>query len=134
MPTQTFHPVLRYRDARAAMAFLEQAFGFECKAAHPNGGGELQHVEMTFGGGAIMFGTASDDGDYARIAQPPGSGSVYVVVEDPDALHDRVVRAGGDVVMPLTDQDYGSRDFAVRDPEGNLWNFGTYDPWAAAAG
>ena len=42
-----------------------------------------------------------------------------------------MVAAGGDVVAPLTDQDYGSRDFTVRDPEGNIWSFGTYDPWAA---
>jgi uncharacterized glyoxalase superfamily protein PhnB len=128
MPTQIFHPVLRYRDPRAAILFLEDAFGFETKAAYEGDGGTLQHVEMTFRGGAVMFGTASDDGDYAKIAQPPGTASIYVVVDDPDALHDRVVAAGGDVVMPLTDQDYGSRDFAVRDPEGNLWNFGTYDP------
>jgi uncharacterized glyoxalase superfamily protein PhnB len=30
--------------------------------------------------------------------------------------------------MELTDQEYGSRDFGVRDLEGNQWNFGTYEP------
>jgi uncharacterized glyoxalase superfamily protein PhnB len=38
------------------------------------------------------------------------------------------VAAGAEVVMPLTDQDYGSRDYTARDPEGNLWSFGTYLP------
>jgi uncharacterized glyoxalase superfamily protein PhnB len=128
MPNQVFHPVLRYRDARAAIAFLESAFGFETKMAHEDDAGELQHVEMTFRGGMIMFGAERPDSDYGKIAQPPGSLSIYVVVDDPDALHDRAAAAGADVVMPLTDQDYGSRDFAVRDPEGNLWSFGTYDP------
>jgi uncharacterized glyoxalase superfamily protein PhnB len=75
-----------------------------------------------------MFGAERPDSDYGKIAQPPGSLSIYVVVDDPDAVHDRAAAAGADVVMPLTDQDYGSRDFAVRDPEGNLWSFGTYDP------
>jgi uncharacterized glyoxalase superfamily protein PhnB len=131
MPNQVFHPTLRYRDARAAMAFLRNAFGFATKVAYEDDAGALQHVEMTFRGGMVMFGAERPDGDYARIAPPAGSGSVYVVIDDPDALHERVVAAGGDVVMPLTDQDYGSRDFAVRDPEGNLWSFGTYDPWAA---
>ena len=56
------------------------------------------------------------------------SSSVYVVIDDPDALHDRAVAAGGEIVRELVDLDYGSRDFAVRDPEGNLWNFGTYAP------
>ena len=54
----------------------------------------------------------------------------YVVVDDPDAHHDRAVAAGANVVMPLTDQDYGSRDYAARDPEGNQWSFGTYQPVA----
>jgi uncharacterized glyoxalase superfamily protein PhnB len=49
-----------------------------------------------------------------------------VVTDEPDALHDRAVAAGAEVVAPLHDTDYGSRDFAVRDPEGNLWSFGTY--------
>jgi uncharacterized glyoxalase superfamily protein PhnB len=134
MPTttkQVFHPSLRYRDARAAMTFLENAFGFETKAAYEDDAGRLQHVEMTFRGGMVMFGAVRDDSDYGKIAQPPGSSAIYVVVDDADALHDRAVAAGADVVMALTDQDYGSRDFAVRDPEGNLWSFGTYDPWAA---
>ena len=58
----------------------------------------------------------------------PGPVVVYVVVDDPDALHDRAVTAGAEIVMGLTDQDYGSRDFAVRDPHGNIWSFCTYRP------
>jgi len=133
MATQTFHPVLRYRDARAAIAWLERAFGFQPKAVHDGDDGAVAHAELTFRGGWIMLGTARDPsaGGYDAVAQPPGTASVYVVVDDPDALHDRVVAAGGEIVMPLTDQDYGSRDFTARDPEGNLWSFGTYDPSAA---
>jgi uncharacterized glyoxalase superfamily protein PhnB len=47
--------------------------------------------------------------------------------DDIDALHDRAVAAGAEIVYPLTDQDYGSRDFAARDPFGNVWAFGTYN-------
>ncbi len=36
------------------------------------------------------------------------------------------LRAGAEVVLPLKDEDYGSRGFTVRDPEGNRWSFGTY--------
>ncbi len=56
----------------------------------------------------------------------PGHLSAYVVVDDPDALHDRVRAAGAEVTRALHDTDYGSRDFAIRDPEGNHWSFGTY--------
>ena len=128
--SQIFHPVLRYRDPHAGIAWLEEALGFERIAVHEGEDGSVAHAELSFRGGRIMLGTATDpsEGGYAAIAQPPGSSSVYVVVDDPDALHARALAAGADVVMPLTDQDYGSRDFAVRDPEGNLWSFGTYAP------
>ena len=56
----------------------------------------------------------------------PGSFGAYVVTDDPDRLHDRAVSAGANVVTPLHETDYGSRDFAVVDPEGNRWSFGTY--------
>ncbi len=45
-----------------------------------------------------------------------------------DAAHDRAVAAGAEVVRPLENTDYGSRDFSVRDPEGHVWSFGTYWP------
>jgi uncharacterized glyoxalase superfamily protein PhnB len=56
----------------------------------------------------------------------PGSFGAYVVCDDPDALFARATAAGAEVLMPLHDTDYGSRDFMVRDPEGNRWSFGTY--------
>jgi uncharacterized glyoxalase superfamily protein PhnB len=61
-----------------------------------------------------------------------GPCAIYVVVEDPDAHHARAVSAGAEVVFPLTDQDYGSRDYAVRDLEGFVWCFGTYVPGSHA--
>ena len=72
-----------------------------------------------------MFGTAGkDDGPFSN--RQPGQGSVYVVCDDPDALYARATAAGAEVIQELTDEDYGSRGFGVRDPEGNLWSFGTY--------
>jgi uncharacterized glyoxalase superfamily protein PhnB len=53
-------------------------------------------------------------------------------VDDPDAFHDRARAAGAEIVCPLIDQDYGSRDFTLRDPGGHLWAFGTYDMGAAS--
>ena len=62
----------------------------------------------------------------------PGCGgepaSIYVIVDDADAHHDRAVAHGAEVVFPLKDEDYGGRDYTARDPEGNLWSFGTYRP------
>ena len=52
--------------------------------------------------------------------------SAYVVTDEPDALCARIRAAGAEVTTELHDTDYGSRDFAIHDPEGNHWYFGTY--------
>jgi len=123
----TIFPTLTYRDAPAAIAWLEEAFGFVPAMVHPGPDGTIAHAEMSHGAGRVMLGSATPAG-WGSLAPPPGSGASYVVVEDPDAHHDRARAAGAEIVMELTDQDYGSRDYAARDPEGNLWSFGTYRP------
>jgi uncharacterized glyoxalase superfamily protein PhnB len=55
-----------------------------------------------------------------------GRSGVYVVTDAPDELFERAVAAGAAVIRKPEDTDYGSREFAVRDPEGNRWSFGTY--------
>ncbi len=59
-----------------------------------------------------------------------GKQSIYIIVDDADAHHARAKAAGAEIVMEVADQDYGGRLYSCRDPEGHLWNFGTYDPWA----
>ena len=51
-----------------------------------------------------------------------------MIVEDPDSHHARAVAAGAEITRELTDQDYGSREYAAKDPAGNVWSFGTYRP------
>ncbi|MGI9331560.1 MAG: VOC family protein, partial [Gammaproteobacteria bacterium] len=99
--------------------------------------GTIAHAQLVFGNGMIMLGSASHD-EFGRLQQPPGtsdgviSQSPYVIVEDVDRHHARAVGAGAVVVMPLKDEDYGGRSYSCRDPQGYLWNFGNYDPWAGA--
>jgi uncharacterized glyoxalase superfamily protein PhnB len=123
---QSIYPVLKYDDARAALDFLERAFGFERRHVHDGEKGGVAHAELRFGDEFVMLASAGE-GD-PIFNQGVGRTTVYLVVDDPDALHERATGAGAEVVMPLTDQDYGSRDFAVRDLEGNIWSFGTYRP------
>ena len=121
-------PILSYRDARAGIAFLTAAFGFEEQAVYAREGDPsvIEHAELGWPpGGGVMLGTAGkDDSPFGR--RTPGNDSVYVVCDDPDALFERATAAGAEVVQGLKDEDYGSRGFSVRDPEGNLWSFGTY--------
>lgn len=119
-------PTLRYRDAVAAIDFLESAFGFTRRAVHPSDADPtvVEHAELDWPlGGAIMLGSLRETADWPAAA---GSGATYVVTDEPDALFARATSAGAEVVRPLRDEDYGSRDFVVRDLEGNLWSFGTY--------
>lgn len=124
----TVWPVLTYRDAPAAIAFLTKAFGFEERAVYTrdDDASVVEHAQLRWAdGGGIMLGTAGkDDSPFGR--RTPGNDSVYVVCTDPDALFERATGAGAEVVRGLVDEDYGSRGFTVRDPEGNLWSFGTY--------
>jgi len=123
---QSIYPVLKYDDAHAAIEFLERAFGFERLQVHEGESGDVAHAELRFGDEVVMFGSTGE-GD-PRFNQGVGRTTVYLVVGDPDALHERAKGAGAEIVMEPTDQDYGSRDFAARDPEGNIWSFGTYRP------
>ncbi|NUR73392.1 MAG: glyoxalase [Hamadaea sp.] len=118
-------PVLRYQDAAEAIRFLVEAFGFVEKAVYARDGGGVDHAELTWpNGGGVMLSSRSADGDEVRTA--PGMGSVYLVTDEPDQLHDRAVAAGAKIVRGLRDEDYGSRGFTARDPEGVVWSFGTY--------
>lgn len=119
-------PSLNYRDAHAAIAFLVDAFGFGQTAVHDDDQGRVAHAELRWPeGGGVMLGDASrEESEFSRM--PTGCASVYVVTDDPDGVHERAIAAGADPVRGLRDEDYGSRGFSVRDPEGNIWSFGTY--------
>jgi uncharacterized glyoxalase superfamily protein PhnB len=118
-------PTLRYKDAHAAVDFLERAFGFERKAVYEDAG-TVHHAELAYGRGMVMLGTlgAGDPQFDTRRS------SAYVIVPDADAAYERAQGAGAEITRELQDTDYGSREFSVRDPEGNAWSFGTYDPFA----
>ena len=132
MSEQTVFPALRYTDASAAIDWLGRAFGFERHVVY-EGDGVVHHAELKLPGGMIMLGSvqSGDESDYQGTAPPPGSGATYVVLEDTDAHYARAKDAGAEIVMDLHDTDYGSRDYTARDPEGNLWSFGSYQPWAS---
>lgn len=117
-------PCLAYRDAPAAIAFLAEAFGFVERARYGDGD-TVEHAELAWpnGSGGVMLGSVREGNEFGESA---GATTVYVVTDEPDALFARATAAGAEVVRGLADEDYGNRGFTVRDPEGNLWSFGTY--------
>jgi uncharacterized glyoxalase superfamily protein PhnB len=118
------YPILIYDDAHAAIDFLSRAFGYERHNVFENDDGKVMHAELKSGSDFIML---SERGAGDPMFDP-GKTSVYVVTDDVDAIHEKAKAAGAEILMEPTDQDYGSRDFAAKDPEGNVWAFGTYAP------
>lgn len=92
----------------------------------------MEHAQIAFGSSILMLGQSRDD-EYDKMVGDTGArrtDALYVAVDDPDALFARVKEAGAKIEMQLRDADYGNREFACRDPEGNLWSFGSYWPRA----
>lgn len=121
------YPALRYRSA-GGDRLPEGGVRLHRARVYAGEDGTVHHAELAYGNGAVMLGTAQADTPLGRAAEDLGPVSLYVVVEDPDAHFERAVEHDAEIVLPLIDQDYGSRDYTARDPEGNLWTFGTYAP------
>ena len=133
-------PTFRYHDAPAAIEWLCRVLGFEAHLIVPGeADGIVAHVQFTLGNGMIMLGSARYD-DYHSYVQPPVgfeeplTQAANLVVSDIDAHYARAKAAGALIVVDLAEQDYGGKLYACRDPEGQLLNIGSYDPWAGAGG
>ena len=131
----TVIPCMSYRDAAAAIDWLCDTFGFEKQAVYPADDGTIMHAQLTFGNGMIMCGTKKGDTPFGRlIKQPDEIGGAetqgcYLMVSDADAYYARAKASGAEIILEIQDDDFGGRSYACRDPEGHIWNFGTYDPW-----
>ncbi|GGY14893.1 VOC family protein [Streptomyces tanashiensis] len=124
-------PALRYEDAKAAIRQLTEGFGFTEHAVYEGEDGRVMHAELTCGNGMVMLGSKGSGTAFDKLMADGGPTAVYVRVDDVDEHHARAVAQGIEIVMPPTDQEYGSRDYTARDAEGNVWSFGTYAPGAA---
>ncbi len=131
-------PYFVVKDADAAMAFYQKAFGFEKRMAMPGPDGKTGHAELTFHDSMIMLGPVSAHASSEWPHKPPALSkmvspiTLYVYCDDVDALHARAVEAGGKSIRPPQDQFYGDRTCTVEDPDGYWWSFATnvadFDP------
>ncbi len=130
----TIIPTMRYKNTGKAIEWLCAAFGFEKHLVVPGDDGSITHAQLTFGNGMIMLGPMLDN-EFGKVLQPPKSPdfintqSAYIVVKDIDEHYTRAVPAGAEIILDVEDADYGGRGYTCRDPEGVVWNFGSYNPW-----
>ncbi len=130
-------PCLRYANAPAAIDFLCKAFGFErqmvvADEADPS---LIHHGQLQLGDALVMLGSATPGpvAERYRWKTPAEAGGItaciYAVIADADAHHATAQAANAEIVTAPHDNDgYPGRSYTARDPEGNLWDFGTYDP------
>jgi len=128
------YPVLGYRDADAAIDFLQRAFGLEAGDVHRDDDGRVVHAELRLGSGVVMVGglVAGASGPARGLDHGQADHSVYAAVADVDGHAARARAAGAEIFREPADTPYGSREYSARDAEGHLWSFGTYVPAAAA--
>lgn len=114
-----------YQDPRAALEWLEKAFGFERTMVIDDSDGNLVHSEMRFGDGYIMVGAIWAD----FVASPQSIGGkntqiIHVHLKDGiDAHCAHAKAAGAEILQEPEDQFYGDRTYRARDPEGHVWTF-----------
>jgi uncharacterized glyoxalase superfamily protein PhnB len=137
-PSRTIVPTLRYRDVAAAIDWLCNAFGLERHLVVPGEDGAIHYAQLTFGDGMIMLGPVGAQSAFdGLMTQPADTGGAetqicYLFVEDAAAHCARARAAGAEIVLDIEEE--GGRGYSCRDPEGHIWNFGTYDPWKRPAG
>ena len=118
-----FHTVTPYLvadDAKAVIAFMQQAFGAEFDhrpTRRPDG--KLMHATLRVGDARVMIGNASE-----RAKAMPAM--LYVYVPNVDEVYAAAIKAGGKEIMRPTDMFYGDRSGGVTDPAGNQWYIGTH--------
>jgi len=133
----TIIPTIRYKDAITAIKWLREAFGFEEHLVVPGENNTIAHAQLVLGNGMIMIGSSRDD-FFGQIQSPlssidsPVSQSPYIIVNDVDSHYEKAQSAGANIIFEPEDQPQGGRLYSCRDFEGNLWNFGSYNPWATA--
>jgi len=115
-----------YRDPKAALGFLEAAFGFELFMLIEDDQGNLVHSEMRLGNSALMVGYEWSD-EYKSPASIAGkvTQSIHIHVDsDVDAHCARAKAAGMEILAEPATQFYGDRTYRCRDPEGHIWTVG----------
>ena len=130
---------MRYRDVAGASDWLCAAFGFQKHFAATGETGAVTYAQLTFGDAMLMLAPVRDFAVDTYMKQPDEIGgaetqSCYLMVGDADAHYAQAKAAGAEIILDIQDDDFGGRSYSCRDPEGHIWNFGTYDPWRGGRG
>jgi uncharacterized glyoxalase superfamily protein PhnB len=119
-------PALSYKDARAALAWLQKAFGFEIEMVIEDEDGNPVHSELRYADGLVMVGSEwNEDTKSPASVGRKCTQTVHIhMTENIDAHCERARKAGAEILQEPATQFYGDRTYRARDPEGHIWTFG----------
>lgn len=128
-------PAIKYDNCRQAIDWLCEVFDFSLEFLVDGDGEMVKHAQLMKGSSMIMVGS-SDHSEFGSLNVSPRlignrvTTSLYVVLDNITPHYHRVCRAGADIVIELTEEDYGGASYTCRDIEGHIWTFGTYNPFS----
>jgi PhnB protein len=123
----TVSPYLAVDDAAEAIDYYKRAFGAKETVRMEAPGGKIGHAELEIGDSHVML----SDPFPQSSTKPPNelggtSASVFMYVEDVDAVVQQAVDAGATVTMEVADQFWGDRFGSITDPFGHSWSIATH--------
>lgn len=123
----TVTPYLVVRDAARAIDFYKRAFGATEVMRMPGPGGKVMHAEIQIGDSRIMLGDENPQmGAKSPQALNGSPVSLFLYVEDVDAVYKQAVAAGAKQTMPPQDMFWGDRYGKLDDPFGHQWGVATH--------
>ena len=120
----SIYPTIRYDDAPAAIRFLTKAFGLVAQEVDEGSDGAVNHALLRHGASLVMISSRRPGPSIFD----QGTCCLYLAVDDPDAHHARAAAAGAEIVFGLTDEPYGSREYAARDQKATYGPSAPTDP------
>jgi uncharacterized glyoxalase superfamily protein PhnB len=129
-------PTLVYKDPNTAFEFLKNALGFQEHSVYRDDQNIIQHSELKLGEAMIMIGLFRPESEFGKMIGTPreanglNTQTAYFIIDDVDSHYQIAKDAGAQMVMELKDEDYGGRGYSCKDPEGYIWNFGSYNPYS----
>ena len=129
-------PLLLYRDLPAAINWLCTTLGFEKHLIVQDEDGSVRYAQLTLGSGMVMLAPVNGSVFDKLMVQPDEvngaeTQSSYFFVANANTHYARAKLRGADFILDITDKDRAQRGYSCRDPEGHIWNFGTFNPWSA---
>ncbi|MEM6265872.1 MAG: VOC family protein [Bacteroidota bacterium] len=128
---------MKYNDAKKLIEWLCSAFEFERNAVYESEDGKIAHAQLTYKNSMIMLGSTDNGSEYSDLVKQPmdiGSyetQSPYIIIDkdEIETHYENAKSQGAEIVLELKVEDYGGKNYSCKDPEGHLWNFGSYNPW-----